>query len=112
EWKNGKNASGWIMGLQNIPLKVASTLKSALLTACLAIGGFSAKIAVDQASTAMKESICLALLIIPAVLLVIGVIVLFFGFRLTKKKLLNMQNEIDIKKKDEESTDGLLSNAS
>lgn len=112
EWKNGKNASGWIMGLQNIPLKVASTLKSALLTACLAIGGFSAKIAVDQASTAMKESICLALLIIPAVLLVIGAIVLFFGFRLTKEKLLNMQNEIDIKKKDEESTDGLLSKAS
>ena len=34
EWKTGKNASGWIMGLTNLPLKVASTLKNAIPPFC------------------------------------------------------------------------------
>lgn len=103
EWKSGKNASGWIMGLQNIPLKVASTTKSALLAACLAIGGFSAKIAVEDATVAMKESICLAMLVIPAVLLIVGALVLLVGFRLPKDRLEQMEKEIEAKKAKEEA---------
>ncbi|MCI8674763.1 MAG: MFS transporter [Lachnospiraceae bacterium] len=103
EWKSGKNASGWIMGLQNIPLKTASTLKSALLAACLAIGGFSATIAVEDASVAMKESICLALMVIPAILLIIGAVVLLIGFRLPKSRVEQMEREIEERKKAEES---------
>lgn len=98
EWKNGKNATGWIMGLQNIPLKIASTTKSALLAACLAIGGFSAKIAVEDATVAMKESICMALMVMPAILLIVGALVLLFGFRLPKSKLEQMQKEIEERK--------------
>lgn len=103
EWKSGKNASGWIMGLQNIPLKTASTLKSALLAGCLAIGGFSAAVAVEDASVAMKESICLALMVIPAVLLIVGALVLLFGFRLSKSRVEKMQQEIEERKRAEEA---------
>ncbi len=103
EWKSGKNASGWIMGLQNIPLKAASTVKSAVLAACLAIGGFSAAIAVEDASVEMKEAICLALMVIPAILLIVGAVVLLVGFRLPKSKVEQMEKEIEERKKAEEA---------
>lgn len=103
EWKTGKNASGWIMGLTNIPLKVASTLKSVILTACLAVGGFSASIAVEDATVAMKESICMALMVVPAILLIVGALVLLFGFRLPKSRLELMQKEIEERKAAEEA---------
>ena len=75
----------------------------ALLAACLAIGGFSATIAVEDASVAMKESICLALMVIPAVLLIIGDAVLLIGFRLPKSRVEQMEKEIEERKKAEES---------
>lgn len=101
EWKYGKNASGWIMGLQNIPLKAASTLKSAILAACLSAGGFSATIAVEDATEGMKSAICTALMVVPAVLLVAGALVLIVGFRLTKDNLEQMQIEIEKRKEEE-----------
>ena len=103
EWKSGKNASGWIMGLQNIPLKAASTVKSAVLAACLAIGGFSAAIAVEDASVEMKEAICLALMVIPAILLIVGAVVLLIGFRLPKSRVEQMEKEIEERKRAEEA---------
>jgi len=102
EWKNGKNASGWIMGLTNIPLKVSATLKNVILTACLAVGGFSASIAAENATIAMKESICMAMMVVPAVLLIVGAVVLLVGFRLPKSRLEQMQQEIEARKAAEE----------
>lgn len=31
-WKSGKDASGWIMGLQNLPLKIAVFLRGTILS--------------------------------------------------------------------------------
>lgn len=42
----------------------------------------------------MKEAICLALLVIPAVLLIVGALVLMFGFRLSKNKVEEMERKI------------------
>ena len=95
EWKNGKNASGWIMGLSIVPLNIASMLKGVILPAALAVGGFSASIAAEQASSVMREGIANALLIVPTVMLFLGAGVLFFLYRLTKEKVTQMQNEID-----------------
>lgn len=39
-WKTGKNAAGWIMGLQNLPLKVAVFLRGTIVAACLAAVGW------------------------------------------------------------------------
>ena len=89
------------MGLQNIPLKAASTLKSAILAACLSAGGFSATIAVEDATEGMKSAICTALMVVPAVLLVAGALILIVGFRLTKDNLEQMQIEIERRKEEE-----------
>jgi len=103
EWKTGKNASGWIMGLTNIPLKVGSMLKASILAACLAAAGFDANIPVEQASVAVKEGICTSFMVVPAALLIVGALLLIFGFRLPKEKVIQMQKEIDERKAQEEA---------
>ena len=95
EWKHGKNATGWIMGLTIVPLNIASMLKGIILPAALAVGGFSAKIAAEDASPLMREGIANALLIVPAAMLILGALVLIFLYRLTKEKVTQMQKEID-----------------
>lgn len=98
EWKTGKNASGWIMGLTNIPLKVGSTLKGVILPAALAVGGFSASITPADAPESMRVAIANTLLVIPAALLIVGALILLFLFRLPKSKLEQMQKEIEERK--------------
>lgn len=94
EWRTGKNATGWIMGLSIIPLNIASMIKGIILPAALAIGGFSAAIAPENASPIMREGIANTLLIIPAAILFLGALVLIFFYHLSKEKVTQMQNEI------------------
>ncbi|MBE6015622.1 MAG: MFS transporter [Lachnospiraceae bacterium] len=103
EWKTGKNASGWIMGLQNIPLKIGGTLRSVIVTACLAVGGFSATIDPAATTMEMKSAICLALMVVPGIVLVACAFIILFGFRLSKARVEEMQKEIDEKKAKEDS---------
>lgn len=95
EWKTGKNASGWIMGLINIPLKAGSTIRSFIIAAALAAAGFNASIPAGKASVAVKEAIANTLLTIPGAILVVAALVLLVGYKLDKTKLLQMQKEID-----------------
>ena len=92
EWKTGKNAAGWISGLQNVPLKVSIMTRGIIISACLAAGGFSADI--TEASESLKKWISVGFMVIPAIALVIAVIALVFGFRLTKDKVVQYQAEI------------------
>lgn len=103
EWKTGKNASGWIMGLTNIPIKIASTLKSVVLPAALALSGFSAAVAVEETTDTMRNGIANTLLTLPAAMLIVGAVVLIFLYRLPKSKVEQMQKEIDEKKALEEA---------
>ena len=103
EWKTGKNASGWIMGLANIPIKLASLLKSVVLPAALALSGFSAAVAVEDTTEVMRKGIANTMLTMPAAMLLVGAIVLIFLYRLPKSKVEQMQKEIDEKKASEEA---------
>ena len=105
EWKTGKNATGWIMGLSIVPLNIASLLKGSIVVSALALGGFSASIAASEASPAMREGIANALLIVPTVMLLIGALVLAFFYRLTKDRVEAMQVEIDRRKAAEVGSD-------
>ena len=103
EWKTGKNATGWVMGLMNIPIKIASMLKGIILPAALAIGGFSAQIAAEEASESVRICIANTLLVIPAALLLVGAVVMILLYRLPKEKVEQMQQEIDERKAMEEA---------
>lgn len=103
EWKTGKNASGWIMGLINIPLKAGSTIRSIIIGASLAAAGFDAKIPAGKASVAVKEAIANTLLTIPAAILIVAVIILLIGYKLDKTRLVQMQKEIDERRASEDA---------
>lgn len=94
EWKTGKNAAGWISGLQNVPLKVSIMTRGIIISACLAMGKFSADIDPAQASEELKNAISIGFMVIPAIALIIAVIALVFGFRLTKDKVNQYAAEI------------------
>ena len=94
EWKTGKNAAGWISGLQNVPLKVSIMTRGIIISACLAMGNFSPDIDPVAASEELKRAISLGFMIIPAAALIIAVVALVFGFRLTKDKVDQYAQEI------------------
>lgn len=94
EWKTGKNASGWISGLQNVPLKVSIITRGIIINACLAMGQFSKDIDPAAASDVLKRSICIGFMVIPAVALVVAVLALTFGFKLTREQVKQYAAEI------------------
>ena len=98
EWKTGKNATGWISGLQNVPLKVGVMTRGIIINACLAAGGFVAGIEAANATPELQRAISMAFIGIPAIALLIAGILLLVGFRLTKDKVLQYQKEIAARK--------------
>ena len=94
EWKTGKNAAGWISGLQNVPLKVSIMTRGIIISACLAMGNFSTDIDPAQAPEELKRAISIGFMVIPAVALIIAVVALLFGFRLTREKVNQYATEI------------------
>lgn len=87
EWKTGKNAAGWISGLQNVPLKVSIMTRGIIISACLAMGNFSPDIDPVSASEGLKNAISIGFMVIPAIALIVAVAALIFGFKLTKDKV-------------------------
>ncbi|MDO5401108.1 MAG: MFS transporter [Eubacteriales bacterium] len=108
KWKSGKDSTGFIMGLQNVPLKVAVMIKSVILNACLALAGYDAfktlinegVAALDfsyvaQLPASLQRGICASFCLWPAVFLLIGFFLLKFGYKLTNERIEQYQAEID-----------------
>ncbi len=97
-WKNGKDASGWIMGLQNVPLKAAILLRGTIIPAALGAAGFKPTMTYATMTVAQRQGMTLSFALIPGIFLVAGAILLIFGFNLTKEKVVMYQAEIDARK--------------
>lgn len=93
--KTGKNAAGWIMGLQNLPLKVGVFMRGTIVAACLAAVGWQKGVALEGAA---RQGMTVALGLVPAVLCAIGAILLVFGYKLTREKIAECQAAIDANK--------------
>lgn len=91
-WKTGKNAAGWIMGLQNLPLKVAVFLRGVILTACLTAVGWQSGVVLQGAA---RQGMTVAFALVPAIFCAVGALLLIFGYRLTKARIMQYQSEID-----------------
>lgn len=98
EWKTGKNATGWISGLQQLPLKLGVVTRGIIISACLAVAGFQTGMDISTVTDSVKQGICVAFMIIPAICLLIGALLLTFGFKLTKEKVAQYQEEIKMRK--------------
>ena len=93
--KTGKNAAGWIMGLQNLPLKVGVFMRGTIVAACLAAVGWQKGIALEGAA---RQGMTVALGLVPAGLCAIGAVLLVFGYKLTREKIAECQAAIDANK--------------
>ena len=93
--KTGKNAAGWIMGLQNLPLKVGVFMRGTIVAACLAAVGWQKGVALEGAA---RQGMTVALGLVPAVLCAIGAVLLVFGYKLTREKIAECQAAIDANK--------------
>ena len=93
-WKTGKNAAGWIMGLQNLPLKVGVFMRGTIVAACLAAVGWQTGIVLEGTA---RQGMTVALGLVPAILCAIGAVLLIVGYKLTREKIAQCQAAIDAK---------------
>ena len=91
-WKTGKNAAGWIMGLQNLPLKVGVFLRGVILAACLSAVGWQSGAVLEGAA---RQGMTVAFALVPAIFCAAGALLLIFGYRLTRERIAQYQAEID-----------------
>lgn len=93
-WKSGKNAAGWIMGLQNLPLKVGVFMRGTIVAACLAAVGWQSGVVLEGTA---RQGMTIAMGLVPAILCAVGALLLIFGYKLTREKVAQYQAEIDAK---------------
>jgi GPH family glycoside/pentoside/hexuronide:cation symporter len=97
-WKDGKDASGWVMGLQNVPLKAAIFLRGVIIGAVLVSINYDTDVKplIGQAMPAnIQQALTIPFALVPAIFCAVGVILLIFGFRITREKVEQYQKEID-----------------
>ena len=94
-WKSGKDASGWIMGLQNLPLKVAVFLRGTILSACLVAVGWQSGVVLEGSA---RQGMTIAFALVPAIFCFVGMLLLIFGFKITKDKVVQYQAEINARR--------------
>lgn len=93
-WKTGRDASGWIMGLQNLPLKIGVFMRGVILSTCLVAVGWQSGVALEGTA---RQGMTIAFAVVPAALCLAGMLLLIFGFKITKDKVAQYQAEIDAK---------------
>jgi GPH family glycoside/pentoside/hexuronide:cation symporter len=101
QWKLGTDSRGWIMGLATLPLKIAIIGRSLIVNISLMLVGFSAvaiRAGTQQVTEELKKGITAAFALIPAIILLVGIVLLLFGYKLTREKIVQYQTEIDARK--------------
>ncbi len=97
-WKTGKNAAGWIMGLQNVPLKVAIFLRGVILGAALTAAGWVADVKYyDEATGAIQKAgqgMTIPFALVPAVFCAVGAVLILCFFKITRDKVEKYEAEI------------------
>jgi len=91
-WKTGENPSGWISGLQNLPLKVAVFLRAPIINAVLAAIGWQSGVLLEGTA---RQGMAIPFGLVPGVFCVVGLLLILFGYKLTDAKIKECQKELD-----------------
>ena len=98
QWKLGADSRGWIMGLSNIPIKLGIIGRALVVNISLMIVGFNATEITENPellTVELQKGITAAFALIPAIITLTGIPLLFFGYRLTREKIMQYQAEIE-----------------
>jgi len=101
QWKLGADSRGWIMGLSNVPIKLAVIGRALVVNISLMLVGFNAAAIMEKPellTMELQKGITAAFALIPAIITISGIPLLFFGYRLTREKIVQYQAEIDARK--------------
>jgi len=98
EWKTGKNASPFVMGMMNLSLKTAIISRGTVIPIVLAAAGFVAGANPATASLELKMAVINVFIFIPALMNLTCAIIWSLGYKLTKEKVAFYQAEIDKRK--------------
>ena len=92
--KTGQNPTGWITGLQNVPLKVGVFLRGVIVNACLVAANWKTGVLLEGTA---RQGMTLAIGLVPAIFCIVGILLLAFGYKTTKEDVAKAQAEIDAK---------------
>lgn len=95
KWKTGKDNTGWIMGLQTVPLKVAVIVRAVVINTSLIAIAYVPKLQFEDVDNAYRQGLTVPFALVPAICLLVGGLLLLFGFRLNKEKVAKYQEEIN-----------------
>jgi Na+/melibiose symporter-like transporter len=96
EWKTGESIRAFTMALLNFPIKIGVLIRSAVLTAGLMVIGFVAN---TDPTPGVAKGIHSMMALTPAVGYAIATIIFYYGYRLDEKQVVDMQKEIDSRKR-------------
>lgn len=98
QYKTGADLKGFIIGLNVLPLKIGILCRPIILNTSLALVGFNAAaISADPSliTSQLQQNITAAMALIPSIFIIVGILIYVFCYRLTKDKVLKMQDEIN-----------------
>ena len=90
--KLGYDVTGTVMGLLTVPIKLGIVARGLLISGCLALGAYTSAMAdmsyFTEANaaelTTLQTGVCAGFMIIPAVCVLVGALLLQFGYKLGK----------------------------
>ena len=94
KYKTGVDANSFIMSLSNMPVKFATILKSIIIPFVLMSAGYTAG---AEPTPALQQGIINAYTIIPALIPVLGFIMLKFFYKLNRDEVIRMKKELETK---------------
>lgn len=74
------------MGLLTVPIKIGIVSRGILISACLALAQFNSDLDPSMATPQLQRGISMGFMIIPAVVILIGAIILAFGYKLDQER--------------------------
>lgn len=95
EWKTGKNARGFIMSLISLPIKTAILIRSVIITGVLAGAGYVANM---EPTLELVNGIKNGIALVPAVIMLLGLVFIIVLYKITPKRLEEMQKEVAARK--------------
>ena len=90
--KTGSNPTGWVNGLQNVPLKVGVFLRGVIIAACLNAAGWKADVVLEGQA---RQGMTIAFGLVPAIFCIVGFILILVGYKYSRADVAKAQAEID-----------------